>query len=61
MVHLDEVRPGLGNLDYATFLRGLDRLDPDIPIMLEHLATEEEYDLAARYVRSVAKEEGIEL
>lgn len=61
MVHIDEVRPGLGNLDYATFLRGLDRLDPDIPIMLEHLATEEEYDLAARYVRSVAKEEGIEL
>jgi len=61
MVHIDEVRPGLGNLDYATFLRELDRLDPDIPIMLEHLATEEEYDLAARYVRSVAKEEGIEL
>ena len=61
MVHLDEVRPGLGNLDYATFLRELDRLDPDIPIMLEHLSAEEEYDLAARYVRSVAKEEGIEL
>jgi len=61
MVHLDEVRPGLGNLDYAAFLRGLARLDPDIPIMLEHLATEEEYDLAAEYVRSVADKEGIAL
>lgn len=59
MVHLDEVRPGLGNLDYAAFLRGLDKLDPDIPVMLEHLPTEEEYDQAAAYLRSVARREGI--
>jgi len=56
MVHLDEVRPGLGKLDYRVFLQELDRLDPDTPLMLEHLATAEEYARAADYIRSVAQE-----
>jgi sugar phosphate isomerase/epimerase len=54
MTHLDEVRPGLGGLDYATFLRELAKLG-DIPIMLEHLPNAEEYHLAAEHIRSVAK------
>ncbi|NPV07842.1 MAG: sugar phosphate isomerase/epimerase [Anaerolineae bacterium] len=54
MVHLDEVRPGLGNLDYVTFLRELSRLPADTPLMLEHLATEEEYRAAADHIRSLA-------
>jgi sugar phosphate isomerase/epimerase len=61
MVHLDEVRPGLGKLDYATLLRGLSRLDPDIPVMMEHLPNAEEYTLAAEYIRSVASEVGVAL
>jgi sugar phosphate isomerase/epimerase len=52
-VHLDEVRPGLGGLDYGVFLAELNRLDPDIPLMLEHLSTPEEYALAADHIRSV--------
>jgi sugar phosphate isomerase/epimerase len=60
-VHLDEVRPGLGALDYRTFLRELDRLDPDTPLMLEHLRSEEEYRLAADHIRGVAREEGVML
>jgi sugar phosphate isomerase/epimerase len=60
-VHLDEVRPGLGSLDYRTFLRGLSKLDPDTPLMLEHLPDEQEYDLAAAYVRGVADKEGLAL
>jgi sugar phosphate isomerase/epimerase len=59
MVHLDETRPGLGGLDYAVFLRELNRLDADTPLMLEHLDTEEEYALAAQHIRSVAQQEGI--
>ena len=55
-VHLDEVRPGLGALDYGTYLRELSRLDPDTPLMLEHLKGAEEYGLAAEHVRSVAAE-----
>jgi sugar phosphate isomerase/epimerase len=58
-VHLDEVRPGLGALDYGTLLREVDRLDPDIPFLLEHLPNPDEYTAAAEYVRSVAAREGI--
>lgn len=60
-VHLDETRPGLGNLDYATYLRELDRLDPDTPLMLEHLPSPEEYALAAEHVRAVAVGVGVAL
>lgn len=59
--HLDEVRPGLGRLDYRTLLRELNRLPADLPLMLEHLPKAEEYDLAAGYVREVAKEVGVGL
>lgn len=60
-VHLDEVRPGLGTLDYTALLHEMAQLDPDTPLMLEHLPSAEEYDAAAAYVRSVARGEGIEL
>jgi sugar phosphate isomerase/epimerase len=56
--HLDEVRPGLGGLDYITFLKELSKR-PDVPLMLEHLPNAEEYRLAAEYVRSVSKKAGV--
>jgi sugar phosphate isomerase/epimerase len=59
--HLDEVRPGLGNLDYATYLTEIDRLNADTPIMIEHLATQEDYRTAAAHIRSVAKSVGVRL
>ncbi|MBV9851941.1 MAG: TIM barrel protein [Armatimonadetes bacterium] len=60
-VHLDEVRPGLGALDYRVFLEEMDKLPPDTPLMLEHLPSEEEYTQAALHVRSVAAEIGLAL
>ena len=57
-VHLDEVRPGLGILDYRVFLTEANRLNRDVPIMLEHLPAEE-YPPAADYVRNVARENGV--
>lgn len=60
-VHLDEARPGQGGLELRTLLRELHKLDPTLPLMLEHLPTETEYDLAAAHVRAVATEEGITL
>lgn len=60
-VHLPEVRIGLGGLDYRTFLRLANQLDPDIPFMLEHLPQEEDYDLAAAQVRKTAAEFGYQL
>ena len=60
-VHLDEVRPGLGGLDYAVYLKELDGLDPETPLMLEHLSAAEEYVKAAEHIRSVAAEAGVEM
>lgn len=54
-LHISEALPGLGILDYRTFLTEVAKLD-NVPLMLEHLETEAEYDLAAKYVRGVGKE-----
>jgi sugar phosphate isomerase/epimerase len=53
-VHLDEVLPGTGGLDYKVFLTELSKLK-NVPLMLEHLKTKEEYTKAAANVRSIAK------
>jgi sugar phosphate isomerase/epimerase len=58
LVHLDEVRPGLGKLDYGVYLEELSKLDPDMPLMLEHLPNAEEYMLAAAHVRAIAAQRG---
>jgi sugar phosphate isomerase/epimerase len=55
---LSEVRPGLGELDYRTFLTALSRTG-DIPLMMEHLSGDEEYQLAAKYIRQVGEEAGL--
>lgn len=56
--HLPEVRAGLGNLNYAVFLKELSQFK-GIPLMLEHLNTAEEYKLAAQYIREIAKQNNI--
>jgi sugar phosphate isomerase/epimerase len=56
--HLDEIRPGLGGLDYVTFLRELSKI-PDTPLMLEHLQGAEEYRKAADHIRGVARKIGL--
>ena len=59
-VHLSEVTPGEGGLDYAAYLHALAVLDPDITVMLEHLPAER-YPVAARHICNVAEREGITL
>jgi sugar phosphate isomerase/epimerase len=57
-LHLDEVPPGLGNLDYRTYLAELNRLplaDPP-PLMLEHLASAEQYAQARDRLLALARE-----
>lgn len=58
-VRLEEVVPGAGALDYRTFLSELDKLDPDTPLIIEHLQTEEQYAAAAAHIRRTAEELGI--
>ncbi len=59
--HLDEVRPGLGNLDYRTLLVEMERVDPELTLMVEHLHDPEDYRLSADYIRGVAHEVGVSL
>lgn len=59
-VHLDEVRPGLGALDYRVFLQELSRLPGDVPLMLEHLP-QEAYPAAREYILEVAAQLGLSL
>lgn len=58
--YLPEVRAGLGNLNYAVFLKELSKLK-DIPLMLEHLNSADEYLKAAEYIRNVGGENNIKL
>lgn len=55
-VHLDEVIPGGGILDYRTFLTELNKLHPDTTLIIEHLSTNEEYQQASDYIRKIASE-----
>ena len=57
-VHLDEVRPGLGNLDYALYLRLLARLPENISLIIEHLP-QSEYALARDHILEVAVKTGV--
>ncbi|MFD2671621.1 sugar phosphate isomerase/epimerase family protein [Marinicrinis sediminis] len=50
-VHLDEVMPGQGGLDYRVFLSELRKLHPDTPLILEHLPSREQYRQAAHFIR----------
>jgi sugar phosphate isomerase/epimerase len=57
-VHLDEVRPGLGALDYATYLLELDRLPGELPLIIEHLPAAE-YPPARQHLLEVAQVNGV--
>jgi sugar phosphate isomerase/epimerase len=58
---VDEVLPGEGALDYDTYLTELARLDPDTPLMVEHLRTPDEYTRAVAFIRGRCEALGISL
>lgn len=60
-VHLDEVIPGQGNLDYRIFLTELNKLHPDTTLIIEHLSTNDQYKQASDYIRKTASELNISL
>lgn len=59
--HLDEVRPGAGALNYPALLNALHSLEPDLPIMLEHMTDPNDYVLAAEFIRATATQLGISI
>jgi sugar phosphate isomerase/epimerase len=58
-VHFQEVVPGRGQIDYAAYLKGLAALRTEVPLMLEHLKTAEEYDEGKQYIQRIGKEAGV--
>lgn len=58
-VHIVEVVPGRGTLDYRPYLQGLAALPAPVPLMIEHLKTAAEYDEAAAHIRKVATSLGL--
>ena len=51
-LHIDEVRPGRCRMDYRTYLKEIDKLDREVPLILEHLDTMEEYGKAREFILS---------
>jgi sugar phosphate isomerase/epimerase len=58
-IHFREVVPGKGALDYTTYLRQLAKLPRNPPLMLEHLATAQEYAAAREYVFEIGRRAGL--
>lgn len=59
--HIDEMRPGLGSYDFTVLFEEVHALNPDLPLLLEHLPNAEEYELAAQAVRQVGQAAGYTL
>jgi sugar phosphate isomerase/epimerase len=58
-VHFAETIPGRGGLDYTTYLKSIATYVPNAPLMLEHLATAEDYEEGKQYIVRVAQQAGI--
>jgi len=57
---LEEVRLGMGKLDYRVFLQELAGLK-DVPLMMEHLNTAEDYMQAASHIRTIGRSVGVSI
>lgn len=58
-VHIDEVMPGTGEFDFETLFDCCNKLNPDLPMMIEHLSGAEKYDRAAAFFKGVAEKMGL--
>jgi sugar phosphate isomerase/epimerase len=59
-VHFREVAPGKGALDYPTYLQRVAALPQNAPLMLEHLASAQEYDGAREHIFEVGRKAGLD-
>jgi sugar phosphate isomerase/epimerase len=58
-VHFREVAPGKGSVDYVTYLKRLAELQQKPPLMLEHLASAEDYTGAREHIFEVGRKAGL--
>lgn len=55
---IKEVLCGQGKMDIPYYLSKIDEVDPDMPVLLEHLNTKQEYEEALNYVKSIYNADG---
>ncbi len=58
-IHFKEVVPGKGSLDYTTYLKRLAQLPQNPPLMLEHLASAEEYAAGKEFIQTTGRSAGL--
>lgn len=58
-IHFVECVAGEGKVDLAAILRGLADLPHDVPFMIEHMNSEEEYTRSRENLKKIAAENGI--
>ena len=58
-MHLDEVPPGSGALDYPALLDALYAVGLDLPLMLEHMSDPNDYVKGASFIRETAAHVGV--
>lgn len=59
ILHFDELPPGEGTFDFATYLRCLSRLDHEAPLCIEHLSTKKAYAKGRDHLKRVAAKCGL--
>jgi sugar phosphate isomerase/epimerase len=52
-VHLDECPVGQGGFDIPCLLRNAAKLDPDMPVLVEHLQTQREYQESIDFLKTL--------
>lgn len=57
-VAIKEVLPGSGVLDYDTYLRQIEKLSPDTPLIIEHLESKSAYAEASNFIQQRARNVG---
>ena len=60
-VLLNEVLPGTGIIDLGAYVKAVNELPQIVPMMMEHLNNEEEYNTAASNIRKAAAAEGVSI
>ena len=58
-LHLKETACGNGGLDIAEYAALADKSDRDMPFIIEHLATEDEYVNSVNYIKNLLKDTNI--
>jgi len=59
-IHIDACSPGTGNLDFATYFRRMDALDPSYPLIVEG-SSYEEWPAASAFLHAVARDAGVRI